>query len=289
VWVQHMSIKKFPFSEFFDSGVQKAVNTKPAGGDAIGGVDQDKIIEEVIKRMQQNSGADNDVVAKTTEAGSSSDSPEAKDYVVNSRSHMTDGRVISDDELAKIKKQEYERGKGEMESKIAEERRQFQQETADVIMQISTRFNEISEQVRNANQFILNDAAELSYQLAKKLSVEVEKVFAHEQITNFFKDHLNLLVGEPKLLIKVSSGVADELIHKIEKVFSQCDYIGVLSVVRSAKVPLGDCEVHWDGGMLKKDRGEFVKKFEENIEKAIEKVASKAQDMQINNDNKFHF
>jgi hypothetical protein len=284
-----MSIKKFPFTEFFDSEAQKAVNTKPAGADAIGGVDQDKIIEEVIKRMQQNSGADNDVTVKPTGAASSSVSGSTKDYVVSSRSHMTDGRVISDDDLAKIKRQEYDRGKEEMEAKIAEMQEQFQRETAGVIMQISTRFDEISQQVHSANQFIMNDAAELSYQLAKKLSATTEKIFGHEQIINFFKDHVNLLMGEPKLLIKVSSGVADDLIHKIEKVFSQSDYIGVLSVVRSAKVPLGDCEIHWDGGMLKKDRGEFVKKFEENIEKAIERVASKAQDMQINNDNKFHF
>jgi flagellar assembly protein FliH len=119
---------------------------------------------------------------------------------------------------------------------------------ADAISLIAQGLGKLDEQQQAANRDIGELAIRVLFAVARKTIPETAHQFAHENISDFVKKVLPVVLGEPKLLIRVHAMIVEDMQQRLADVFTRAGFQGGYTVVADYELQPGDCKVEWSGG-----------------------------------------
>jgi flagellar assembly protein FliH len=119
---------------------------------------------------------------------------------------------------------------------------------ADAIHLISKGLSTLGAQQEAANKEIGEAAIRLLFAVARKTIPETAHQFARENVADFVKKILPIVLGEPKLLIRTHAMIVEDIQTKLAEVFTRAGFQGAFTVVADYEIQPGDCRVEWSGG-----------------------------------------
>ena len=133
---------------------------------------------------------------------------------------------------------------------------------ADAINLIGQGLAKLDEQQQNANREIGESAIRLLFAVARKTIPETANQFAQENVTDFVKKILHLVLGEPKMIIRVHSMIVEDIQTRMSDVFTRAGFQGGYSVIADYELQPGDCRVEWSGGGAERSEAKIWREIE---------------------------
>jgi flagellar assembly protein FliH len=106
----------------------------------------------------------------------------------------------------------------------------------------------LDEQQQTANREIGEIAMRVLFAVARKTIPETAHQFAQENVSDFVKKVLPVVLGEPKLLIRVHAMIVEDIQTRLREVFTRAGFQGGYTVVADYELQPGDCRLEWSGG-----------------------------------------
>jgi len=119
---------------------------------------------------------------------------------------------------------------------------------ADAINLIAQGLAKLDEQQQAANLTLGETAIRLLFAVARKTIPETAHQFAQENVTDFVKKILPLVIGEPKLVIRTHTMIVEDIQAKLAEVFTRAGFLGGFTVIADYELQPGDCRLEWTGG-----------------------------------------
>ncbi|MCB2108971.1 MAG: hypothetical protein KDE14_14780 [Rhodobacteraceae bacterium] len=119
---------------------------------------------------------------------------------------------------------------------------------ADAMALIGERLGEINEQQQESNGAIAETAMRLLSAVLRKVVPHYAVEHAAENIGEFVKQVLPVVLGEPKLVIRVHNLITNEVEDRVSKSFERAGFQGGFAVVPDYDLQPGDCRIEWVGG-----------------------------------------
>jgi len=119
---------------------------------------------------------------------------------------------------------------------------------ADAINLIAQGLSKLDDQQREANRELGETAIRLLFAVARKTIPETAHQFARENVTDFVRKVLPLVLGEPKLVIRTHAMIVEDVQAALAEVFTRAGFQGGYTVVADYELQPGDCRVEWSGG-----------------------------------------
>lgn len=140
---------------------------------------------------------------------------------------------------------------------------------ADAINLVAQGLSHLDEQQQIANREIGETAIRLLFAVARRTIPETAHQFAKENITDFVRQTLPVVLGEPKLLIRVHSMIVEDIQSQLTEVFTRAGFQGTYLVVADYELQPGDCRVEWSGGGAERNEGRIWREIERIIGDAV--------------------
>jgi flagellar assembly protein FliH len=119
---------------------------------------------------------------------------------------------------------------------------------ADALNLIAQGLTMLDGEQKQANKEIGESAIRLLFAIAKKTIPETAHQYAKENITDFVRQTLPLVLGEPKLLIRAHAMIVDDLRPALDEVFRRAGFQGTHVLVADYELQPGDARMEWSGG-----------------------------------------
>ncbi|MBL8628082.1 MAG: hypothetical protein JNM81_00530 [Rhodospirillaceae bacterium] len=119
---------------------------------------------------------------------------------------------------------------------------------ADALNLIAQGLTMLDEQQKVANREIAETTIRLLFAIAKKTIPATAHEYAKDNITDFVRQTLPLVIGEPKLLIRAHAMIVDDLRPALDEVFSRAGFQGTHVLVADYELQPGDARMEWNGG-----------------------------------------
>ncbi len=119
---------------------------------------------------------------------------------------------------------------------------------ADALNLIAQGLTMLDEQQKTSNREIAEITIRLLFAIAKKTIPVTAHEYAKENITDFVRKTLPLVIGEPKLLIRAHAMIVDDLRPALDEVFRRAGFQGTHVVVADYELQPGDARMEWSGG-----------------------------------------
>jgi flagellar assembly protein FliH len=119
---------------------------------------------------------------------------------------------------------------------------------ADAIALIGQGLAQLDEQQKAANAELGRTAMRLVYAVLSKIVPPHARDFAAENIGAFVKQVLPVVMGEPKLIVRVHNLIVPDVKARLQEVFERSGFQGTFAVVADYELQPGDCRLEWAGG-----------------------------------------
>lgn len=123
-----------------------------------------------------------------------------------------------------------------------------EQYVADALTLVGQGLGKLDEKQAVANREMGETVMRLVYALMRKvIPIEAEK-HAIENISQFVSKVLPLVIGEPKLIVRVHSSIVPLVEERLKTTFTRASFQGGFSVIADFELQPGDCRLDWSGG-----------------------------------------
>jgi len=140
---------------------------------------------------------------------------------------------------------------------------------ADAINLIAQGLGKLDEQQQAANREIGETAIRLLFAITKKTIPETAYEFARENITDFVRKTLPLVIGEPKLLIRAHAMIVEDLKPSLAEVFTRAGFQGTHTIVADYELQPGDSRIEWSGGGAERSETRIWKEIERMMAETV--------------------
>ncbi len=171
-------------------------------------------------------------------------------------------RTYTEDEMRKLKEEAFEKGK---EEGIDEQKNS--KEGGDgalkLMSDLSEKFTDLSELVKNNKNTMMNDCIDLSHVIAKKLIGNIEQRFPKEMIQTFLD--VNIPFFSKADVVNITVNDEDyELVKSYTQQIQKTKHLN-FQITKSKEIQRYDCELSYDNTLIKQNR----RKIELQLEKII--------------------
>lgn len=136
---------------------------------------------------------------------------------------------------------------------------------ADALALVSQGLDKLDEKQAAANREMGETVMRMVYALVRKLiPIEAEKS-AVENVSAFVAKVLPLVIGEPRLLVRVHSSIVPLVEERLKETFMRASFQGGFSVVADFELQPGDCRLDWSGGGADRNEGRIWAEIREVI------------------------
>lgn len=140
---------------------------------------------------------------------------------------------------------------------------------ADAINLIAQGLANLNEQQAAANVQTGETAIRLLFAIARKTIPETAHQFARENITDFVRKTLPLVLGEPKILIRAHAMIVDDLRPSVGEVFTRAGFQGTHVIVADYELQPGDCRMEWGGGGAERSEARIWRDIERMMAETV--------------------
>lgn len=119
---------------------------------------------------------------------------------------------------------------------------------ADAINLISQGLGKLDEKQVAANRDIGETVMRLVYAVLRKIVPDHAKDHVADNIGGFVKQVLPLILGEPKLIVRVHGSIVELVSARLKDLFATSSFQGGYNVVADFELQPGDCRLDWAGG-----------------------------------------
>jgi flagellar assembly protein FliH len=140
---------------------------------------------------------------------------------------------------------------------------------ADAINLISQGLTNLDEQQRSANKDLGETAIRLLFAVARKTIPETAHQFAQENVADFVKKILPLVIGEPKLVIRTHAMIVEDIQTKLSEVFTRAGFLGGFTVIADYELQPGDCRLEWSGGGAERSEARIWSEIERAMAEGV--------------------
>lgn len=140
---------------------------------------------------------------------------------------------------------------------------------ADAINLIAQSLTKLDEQQQTANRELGETAIRLLFAVARKTVPETAHQFAHENVTDFVKKILPLVIGEPKLVIRTHAMIVEDIQTKLAEVFTRAGFLGGFTVIADYELQPGDCRLEWSGGGAERSEAQIWSEIERAMAEGV--------------------
>jgi flagellar assembly protein FliH len=152
----------------------------------------------------------------------------------------------SADEVEKIKSEIFAAGKADVEAKAAAQK-------ADAVKNVGAHLARAIQTLDETQTQLRVESVELAIAVARKLAGASLDAFPLKEIEQVVTDCLHKLHNEPRLVIRVSANLSDELQTEIHGLADRHGFSGRIVVLPEPSIKGADCRVEWAGGGLERD------------------------------------
>ncbi|MBI1210410.1 MAG: hypothetical protein GC190_03025 [Alphaproteobacteria bacterium] len=152
----------------------------------------------------------------------------------------------SADEVEKIKNETFAAGKAETEAHAAATK-------ADAAKNIGAGVARVIQSLDDAQTQLRTESVELAIAVARKLAGASLDAFPLKEIEQVITDCLHKLHREPRLVVRVSADISDELQAEIHGLADRHGFSGRIVILPEPSIKGADCRVEWAGGGLERD------------------------------------
>jgi flagellar assembly protein FliH len=140
---------------------------------------------------------------------------------------------------------------------------------ADALNLIAQGLNTLDEQQKVSNREIAETTIRLLFAIAKKTIPATAHEYAKENITDFVRKTLPLVIGEPKLLIRAHAMIVDDLRPALDEVFRRAGFQGTHVVVADYELQPGDARMEWNGGGAERSETRIWRDIERMVAETV--------------------
>ena len=149
---------------------------------------------------------------------------------------------------------------------------------ADALALVSQGLAKLDEKQAAANREMGETVMRMVYALVRKLiPVEAEQQ-AVANVGSFVAKVLPLVIGEPKLMVRVHSSIVPLVEERLKETFARASFQGGCSVIADFELQPGDCRLDWSGGGADRNEGRIWAEIREVIAANYGDVDSEALD-----------
>ncbi|MDX2145661.1 MAG: FliH/SctL family protein [Rhodospirillaceae bacterium] len=149
---------------------------------------------------------------------------------------------------------------------------------ADAISLIAQGLSKLDEQQQATNRDIGELAIRVLFAVARKTIPETAHQFARENVTDFVKKVLPVVLGEPKLLIRVHAMIVEDVQGRLAEVFTRAGFQGGYMVVADYELQPGDCKLEWSGGGAERSEARIWAEIERTMAENFGELDDSARD-----------
>ena len=140
---------------------------------------------------------------------------------------------------------------------------------ADAINLIAQGLTKLDEQQAETNREIGETAIRLLFAVARKTIPETAHQFAQENVTDFVRKILPLVIGETKLIIRTHAMIVEDIQNKLPEVFTRAGFLGGYTVVADYELQPGDCRLEWSGGGAERSEARIWAEIEKAMAEGV--------------------
>ncbi|MDX2223498.1 MAG: FliH/SctL family protein [Rhodospirillaceae bacterium] len=119
---------------------------------------------------------------------------------------------------------------------------------ADAIALIGQGLAQLDEQQKAANAALGETAMRLVYAVLAKIVPPHAQSYAVDNIGAFVTQVLPVVMGEPKLVVRVHNLIVPDVQTRLQQAFERSGFQGAYTVVADYELQPGDCRLEWAGG-----------------------------------------
>ncbi|OUR75767.1 hypothetical protein A9Q83_16705 [Alphaproteobacteria bacterium 46_93_T64] len=141
--------------------------------------------------------------------------------------------------------------------------------SSEVLNTIGGQLQQMAQTHRNQLENIRCEAASLALAIAKKLAPALISRQPEAEILNMVEECLVDLHDEPRIVLRASETVCDDLSEKIDKLATANGFQGNVILLPDDTKTNGDCRIEWADGGVEREISDTTKKVEEIINRFI--------------------
>lgn len=123
---------------------------------------------------------------------------------------------------------------------------------------------------------IESEAADVALTAARKLAASLVAAEPAAEMMALLDDCLRHLVAVPHLVVRVNAALYDSVQPQIERLAAQRGFAGRLIVLADPDIELGDCNIEWADGGVRRTRADIDARIAELVERYL--AARRAHD-----------
>jgi flagellar assembly protein FliH len=111
------------------------------------------------------------------------------------------------------------------------------------------------------------DSAQLALAVGRKLAEHALAAYPLEEVRTLLADCLHKMHGEPRMVVRVPPGCADEIRAGIDRLCEQQGFTGRVVVIAEPALSGADCRVEWADGGVERDLSATYAAIEQSAER----------------------
>jgi flagellar assembly protein FliH len=185
--------------------------------------------------------------------------------------------TFSEEDMAKARRESYERGKKEGS---AEALAGIEQKIAATLDKIAGGVENVIQAQSATSEATKHDAAALSVAVVRKLFPKLDAEHGPSEVLAMLQDVLANLLREPRITILVHHEAADGVRVRIGEFLERRGFRGELSIHADTTLGPGDCRIEWLGGEATRDSGALLAEIDAAAVRHTGVTLSRAEETQ---------
>ncbi len=152
---------------------------------------------------------------------------------------------------------------------VAEERARNERRLADALEIIAAGMGAIEQTQRAEIDRCIQMATQLALMIARKVAPALMDAAPMAEIESLVGEHLEQLIDEPRVVVRVSEGMVDALRERIDALAASRGFSGRMVLIPDAALADGDCRMEWADGGVERDTAATWKSLEGAIARLL--------------------
>ncbi len=149
---------------------------------------------------------------------------------------------------------------------------------ADTLNAIMQQTQSLFEAQAEANQGLTHHAVSVAAALVRKLFPTLNQETVQDQVQSMLETALEQLSGEPEIIVRVPTDLAELLHTRVEAVSELSGFRGNVKILGDPSLTVGDCRLEWSSGGVKRSTKELAAQLDEIVSRNLKTAAPAASD-----------
>lgn len=179
-------------------------------------------------------------------------------------------REINEDELADAtaaaRAEGYAQG-------LADARREAESQAADAMTKVASQLGVLLDTVEGRVQTVEADAARLAHTLATKFATALMQRHPLAEIEGMIRQVLREKGDEPRLVVRASETVVDQLRERIDTIATSEGFGGAVILLAQDNLRNGDCHIEWADGGAQRNLAEITARVDAVVKQYLSQAS----------------